>query len=84
MPGQPRKKDSEPPVSAESEPRSEFGVEGVFHAPSSLLFPRTSKDKWNSPNGLEEKEVWVEEDQLFQVRGKLQILPSLSGMFAAV
>lgn len=46
--------------------------------------PKTSKDKWNSPNGLEEKEVWLEEDQLFQVRGKLQILPSLSGMFAAV
>ncbi|XP_051024660.1 telomeric repeat-binding factor 2 isoform X1 [Acomys russatus] len=30
--------------------------------------PRISKDKWNSPNGLEEKEVWMEEDQLFQVQ----------------
>ncbi|CAO2610271.1 Telomeric repeat-binding factor 2 [Lemmus lemmus] len=30
--------------------------------------PKVSKDKWNSPNGLEEKEIWVEEDQLFDVR----------------
>ncbi|XP_021076006.1 telomeric repeat-binding factor 2 isoform X2 [Mus pahari] len=30
--------------------------------------PKASKDKWNSPNGLEEKEVWEEEDQLFEVQ----------------
>ncbi|KAL6080227.1 hypothetical protein STEG23_010348 [Scotinomys teguina] len=30
--------------------------------------PKVSKDKWNSPNGLEEKEIWAEEDQLFEVR----------------
>lgn len=30
--------------------------------------PKASKDKWNSPNGLEEKEVWLEEDQLFEVQ----------------
>lgn len=30
--------------------------------------PKASKDKWSSPNGLEEKEVWSEEDQLFEVR----------------
>ncbi|XP_059120034.1 telomeric repeat-binding factor 2 isoform X1 [Peromyscus eremicus] len=30
--------------------------------------PKVSKDKWNGPNGLEEKEIWVEEDQLFEVR----------------
>ncbi|XP_028624581.1 telomeric repeat-binding factor 2 isoform X1 [Grammomys surdaster] len=30
--------------------------------------PKASKDKWNSPNGLEEKEVWTEEDQLFEVQ----------------
>ncbi|XP_075833206.1 telomeric repeat-binding factor 2 isoform X1 [Microtus pennsylvanicus] len=30
--------------------------------------PKVSKDKWNSPNGLEEKEIWVEEDQLFDVQ----------------
>ncbi|OBS67289.1 hypothetical protein A6R68_04182, partial [Neotoma lepida] len=35
--------------------------------------PKVSKDKWNSPNGLEEKEIWAEEDQLFEVRGKPQI-----------
>lgn len=43
-----------------------------------LLFsPRASKDKWNSPNGLEEKEVWSEEDQLFEVRGKASCRCSL-------
>ncbi|XP_052022295.1 telomeric repeat-binding factor 2 isoform X2 [Apodemus sylvaticus] len=30
--------------------------------------PKASKDKWSSPNGLEEKEVWTEEDQLFEVQ----------------
>ncbi|XP_013209323.1 telomeric repeat-binding factor 2 isoform X2 [Microtus ochrogaster] len=30
--------------------------------------PKVSKDKWNGPNGLEEKEIWVEEDQLFDVQ----------------
>ncbi|XP_060248002.1 telomeric repeat-binding factor 2 isoform X2 [Meriones unguiculatus] len=29
--------------------------------------PRVSKGKWDSRNGLEEKEVWMEEDELFEV-----------------
>ncbi|XP_036881350.1 telomeric repeat-binding factor 2 isoform X5 [Manis javanica] len=29
---------------------------------------RLPKGKWNSPNGVEEKETWVEEDELFQVQ----------------
>ncbi|NP_001273129.1 telomeric repeat-binding factor 2 isoform 3 [Mus musculus] len=33
-----------------------------------VVNPKASKDKWNSPNGLEEKEVWLEEDQLFEVQ----------------
>ncbi|XP_059120035.1 telomeric repeat-binding factor 2 isoform X2 [Peromyscus eremicus] len=33
-----------------------------------VVDPEVSKDKWNGPNGLEEKEIWVEEDQLFEVR----------------
>ncbi|XP_046291264.1 telomeric repeat-binding factor 2 isoform X2 [Marmota monax] len=30
--------------------------------------PKVSKRKWNSSNGVEEKETWVEEDELFQVQ----------------
>uniref|UniRef100_A0A8D2DZ39 Telomeric repeat-binding factor 2 n=1 Tax=Sciurus vulgaris TaxID=55149 RepID=A0A8D2DZ39_SCIVU len=30
--------------------------------------PKVSKGKWNSSNGVEEKETWVEEDELFQVQ----------------
>uniref|UniRef100_A0A8C0S2B1 Telomeric repeat-binding factor n=1 Tax=Canis lupus familiaris TaxID=9615 RepID=A0A8C0S2B1_CANLF len=30
--------------------------------------PKVPKGKWNSSNGAEEKETWVEEDELFQVR----------------
>ncbi|CAK7318085.1 Telomeric repeat-binding factor 2 [Vulpes lagopus] len=30
--------------------------------------PKVPKGKWNSSNGVEEKETWVEEDELFQVR----------------
>lgn len=48
-------------------------MKGVSHGFSSLLSPRVSKDKWNSPNGLEEKEIWMEEDRLFNVQGKPQI-----------
>uniref|UniRef100_A0A452QCG6 Telomeric repeat binding factor 2 n=1 Tax=Ursus americanus TaxID=9643 RepID=A0A452QCG6_URSAM len=33
--------------------------------------PKVPKGKWNSSNGVEEKETWVEEDELFQVQGKL-------------
>ncbi|XP_036044437.1 telomeric repeat-binding factor 2 isoform X2 [Onychomys torridus] len=33
-----------------------------------VVSPEASKDKWNGPNGLEEKEIWVEEDQLFEVQ----------------
>lgn len=29
--------------------------------------PKVPKGKWNSSNGVEEKETWVEEDELFQV-----------------
>ncbi|KAF6289201.1 telomeric repeat binding factor 2 [Rhinolophus ferrumequinum] len=29
--------------------------------------PKVLKGKWNSSNGVEEKETWVEEDELFQV-----------------
>ncbi|XP_021488385.1 telomeric repeat-binding factor 2 isoform X1 [Meriones unguiculatus] len=29
--------------------------------------PKVSKGKWDSRNGLEEKEVWMEEDELFEV-----------------
>lgn len=32
---------------------------------------RLPKGKWNSSNGVEEKETWVEEDELFDVQGKL-------------
>lgn len=67
------------PERAGSEPRSELVMKGVSHGFSSLLSPRVSKDKWNSPNGLEEKEIWVEEDQLFDVRGKPQIALALLG-----
>uniref|UniRef100_I3MJZ5 Telomeric repeat-binding factor 2 n=1 Tax=Ictidomys tridecemlineatus TaxID=43179 RepID=I3MJZ5_ICTTR len=31
-------------------------------------FGSLSKRKWNSSNGVEEKETWVEEDELFQVQ----------------
>lgn len=55
-------------------------MKGVSHGFSSLFSPRqVSKDKWNSPNGLEEKEIWVEEDQLFDVQGKPQIALALLG-----
>ncbi|XP_052512015.1 telomeric repeat-binding factor 2 isoform X1 [Budorcas taxicolor] len=30
--------------------------------------PKVPKGKWNSSNGVEEKETWVEEDELFQVQ----------------
>ncbi|XP_060254430.1 telomeric repeat-binding factor 2 isoform X4 [Ovis aries] len=30
--------------------------------------PKVPKAKWNSSNGVEEKETWVEEDELFQVQ----------------
>ncbi|XP_055268401.1 telomeric repeat-binding factor 2 isoform X1 [Moschus berezovskii] len=30
--------------------------------------PKAPKGKWNSSNGVEEKETWVEEDELFQVQ----------------
>ncbi|XP_070244187.1 telomeric repeat-binding factor 2 isoform X1 [Bos mutus] len=30
--------------------------------------PKVTKGKWNSSNGVEEKETWVEEDELFQVQ----------------
>ncbi|KAM5263576.1 telomeric repeat-binding factor 2 [Ctenodactylus gundi] len=30
--------------------------------------PKASKGKWNSSNGVEEKDTWVEEDNLFQVQ----------------
>ncbi|GAB1293623.1 Telomeric repeat-binding factor [Apodemus speciosus] len=36
--------------------------------PKANLNTVASKDKWSSPNGLEEKEVWTEEDQLFEVQ----------------
>nr|XP_055161460.1 telomeric repeat-binding factor 2 isoform X2 [Nyctereutes procyonoides] len=35
---------------------------------SSQKNPKVPKGKWNSSNGVEEKETWVEEDELFQVR----------------
>lgn len=59
-------------------------MKGVSHGLSSLLSPRVSKDKWNGPNGLEEKEIWVEEDQLFEVRGKSQTSLALLQMSAGV
>nr|XP_030719370.1 telomeric repeat-binding factor 2 isoform X3 [Globicephala melas] len=30
--------------------------------------PKVPKGKWNNSNGVEEKETWVEEDELFQVQ----------------
>nr|XP_054367248.1 telomeric repeat-binding factor 2 isoform X3 [Mirounga angustirostris] len=35
--------------------------------------PKVPKGKWNSSNGVEEKETWVEEDELFQVQEKGQL-----------
>ncbi|XP_072492539.1 telomeric repeat-binding factor 2 isoform X2 [Notamacropus eugenii] len=30
---------------------------------------KAHKDKWSSPNGLEEKDTWLEEEELFHVQG---------------
>lgn len=52
---------------ATSEPRT-IGMsqdEFVLHLSSPSLL-RVLKGKWNSSNGVEEKETWVEEDELFQ------------------
>lgn len=43
----------------------------LFYTLSSLSLLRVPKGKWNSSNGVEEKETWVEEDELFHVQGKL-------------
>ncbi|KAK2085358.1 Telomeric repeat-binding factor 2 [Saguinus oedipus] len=42
------------------------------------------KGKWNSSNGVEEKETWVEEDELFPVKGKQEILLGCCLMLAEV
>lgn len=52
--------------------RDGMTLDQSVHILSSCWSPlRLPKGKWNSPNGVEEKETWVEEDELFQVQGKL-------------
>lgn len=48
-----------------------------FHTLSPCSLLRLPKGKWNSSNGVEEKETWAEEDELFDVQGKPEVLPGL-------
>ncbi|XP_028624582.1 telomeric repeat-binding factor 2 isoform X2 [Grammomys surdaster] len=59
----PRKDENESSAPAEGEGGSDRQPRN-----NRMTISRASKDKWNSPNGLEEKEVWTEEDQLFEVQ----------------
>lgn len=49
---------------------AEFGMILFYTLSSHWFYLRVPKAKWNSSNGVEEKETWVEEDELFQVQGK--------------
>ena len=49
---------------------AEFGMILFYTLSSPWFYLRVTKGKWNSSNGVEEKETWVEEDELFQVQGK--------------
>ncbi|KAM4833515.1 LOW QUALITY PROTEIN: telomeric repeat-binding factor 2 [Thomomys bottae] len=54
--------------SQESIPASPPKPPALSHTPSGEKNPKVSRGKWNSPNGVEERESWTEEEDLFAVK----------------
>ncbi|XP_063103640.1 telomeric repeat-binding factor 2 isoform X2 [Cavia porcellus] len=60
---------TEPNPGLSSSPEVASKSTALSHACPGEKNPKVSKGKWNSSNGVEEKETWIGEDELFQVQG---------------